>query len=221
MTRDPSALLDRVRKLLALAGSPNVHEAALAAARAQALIEAHRLEGLLAAQAEAEAEPIVDGRDQPLEVGRRIRKWKQALAMQLAEMNGCLAYTAGPRGDQRLLLAGRPEDRAAVIEVWSWLVQRIEWLSATEGAGRDRAWHEAFRVGAADTVARRMAQARAQAHAALETAALAVVEPALAARGLAVRRFAEEELRLKHGRALRLDADAYRRGQAAGEDLPL
>lgn len=35
-------VLDRVHKLLALAGSPNVHEAAAAAAKSQALIEPAR-----------------------------------------------------------------------------------------------------------------------------------------------------------------------------------
>ena len=41
-------IVDRVRKLLALAGSSNVHEAAAAAARAQELITRHRLESLCA-----------------------------------------------------------------------------------------------------------------------------------------------------------------------------
>jgi hypothetical protein len=221
MPRDTAALLDRVRKLLALAGSSNVHEAALAASRAQALIEAHRLEGLLAAAARAEAEPIEDGREQPLEMGRRVRKWKQRLATQLAEMNGCVAWTLGRRGDQRLLVAGRAEDRAAVFEVWSWLVRRIEWLSATEGAGERRAWHDAFRVGAAQTIVRRMRAARLEARAALDTTALAVVEPALQARAQATRRFVEQNLRLKPGRSLRLDADGYLRGRRAGADVEL
>jgi len=221
MPKDTAALLDRVRKLLALAGSPNVHEAALAASRAQALIETHRLEALLAAEQLAEAEPIEDGRDQPLEMGRRVRKWKQSLAGQLAEMNGCVAWTAGRRGDQRLLVAGRAEDRAAVFEVWSWLVRRIEWLSATEGAGQARAWHEAFRVGASQTILRRMRQARGDVHEALDSSALAVVEPALQARAQATRRFVEQNLRLKAGRSLRLDADGYVSGRRAGEGVEL
>jgi hypothetical protein len=62
------AVLERVRKLLALASSPNIHEAASAAAKAQALIERHRLQSWLdAADAEA-ADPIEGGQDTPLEV---------------------------------------------------------------------------------------------------------------------------------------------------------
>jgi hypothetical protein len=219
--KDTASLLDRVRKLLALANSPNVHEASLAAARAQDLIETHRLTGLLAAEAQTDANPVEDGAAQPLEVGRRVRKWKQSLAAQLAEMNGCIAYMVGERGDQRLLLAGRADDRAVVMEVWAWLVQRIEWLSATNGEGRDRAWHDAFRVGASETIVERMQQARLNAHVAFGSAALAKVEPLLQKRALATREFADKNLRLKRARGLRVDADGYTRGRLAGLKLPI
>ncbi len=236
---DADKLLDRVRKLLALAGSPNVHEAAAAAARAQSLIQTHRLQALLDAERLADPQidpdPITDGRDAPLEQGRRLRKWKIYLATRLAQVNGCIAYTAPVGREQQLLLAGRAADRAAVVELWQWLVHRIELCSATEAsrlaaeepeAGTpDRAWHEAFRVGAAEVVARRLEQVgeqvRDQARASLGTAALARVEPALAARQAAVDTFADQNLRLKRGRSLRVDADAYRRGRAAGARLAL
>lgn len=89
MARDQAALLARVNKLLALATSPNVHEAAAAAARAQAMIEAHRLEGLLAA--EREVDDVDDGRDAPLEVSKRLRRFKVVLATVLGEHNACVA----------------------------------------------------------------------------------------------------------------------------------
>lgn len=225
MAPDPDKLLDRVRKLLALAGSPNVHEAALAAARAQALIEAHRLHGLLAAEEEVAAEPLGTGEEAPLEVTRRPRKWKRVLAARLAEVNGCVAYTVRDGREERLLLAGRAEDREAVAAIWDWLVQRIEWASATEGAGRDRAWHEAFRVGAAEVVAQRLAEVRQQALQGLAAQAgaqaLAMVDARLAARQAAVDRFVAERLRLKPGRGMSLDARAWEAGRAAGARLPL
>ena len=218
---DTEKLLDRVRKLLALAESPNVHEAAAAAARAQAIIEEHRLQSILDRERAEEAlqEGLDDGRDQPLEAARRIRKWKSFLAARLAELNGCVAYTAGARGDQKLLLAGHPDDRAAVLEIWSWLVHRIETLSATHGPGQDRRWHDAFRIGAAETVAAGMAASRAGARAKLGATALVRVEPALARRTEAVRAYARERLHLRQGRGLRVDADGYARGQVAGRDV--
>ena len=218
MARDTAALLDRVKKLLALAGSPNVHEAALAAARAQALIEAHRLEGM---RAEEESDPVTDGREAPLEQGRRLRRWKVYLASALGEVNGCVAWTEAVGAEERLLLVGRAADRAAVQEIWAWLVKQIEWLSATAGPGRSRRWHEAFRIGAAEAVADRLAEVGTESRAGLGEAALAVVEPALAARQAAVTEFVETHLRLRSGRGLRVDTRAYARGREAGAEMPM
>ncbi len=218
MPTDAAPLLSRVRKLLALATSPNVHEAAAAAAAAQALIERHRLHSLLASE---DGDPITDGREAPLAVAGRPRKWKFVLAASLAEANGCVAYTAGVGRDTHLLLAGRASDRMAVAAVWDWVVARIEWLSASHGPGRDRAWHEAFRVGAAEVIVDRLLAGREAERAALGAAAMVRLEPALAARAAAVASFAESHLRLKPGRGLRLDARALASGRAAGAEVGL
>lgn len=229
MGSETERLLDRVRKLLALATSPNVHEAALAAARAQELIERHRLEGLLAPPSAAEV--VEDARESPLEVGRRIRKWKRVLAQQLAAVNGCMAYTLSVGREERLVLVGTAADRAATTALWEWLCRRIEWLSATHGAaveareGRalDKPWHDAFRIGAVETIVARLQAVRAEAlqAAALESTALAVVERRLSSRAAQVEQFAQERLRLTPGRGVRVDAAAYARGRAAGDAVPL
>lgn len=205
--------LSRVQKLLALATSSNVHEAAQAAAAAQALIDRHRLEGLLAGEA---AEPVTDGADEPLERARRPRRWRAVLAAALAEANGCMAWSAERGGQTELYVLGRAEDRAAVRALWEWLAPRIEWLSATHAAGRDRAFHEAFRVGAIDAVTRRLRPP-------VEGGdpALVRLDGELLARRAAVEAFAAERLRLGRGRGLRVDAAAYARGRAAGAELPL
>jgi hypothetical protein len=225
VARDLASTLDRVRKLLALASSPNVFEAAAAAAQAQALIERHRLEALLAAEAAEAAveavDPVTDGREAPLEAARKLRRWKSALAAGLAAANGCVAYTAALGREQALLIAGRAEDRAAVIELWSWLVRRIEWLSATHGGGQPREWHEAFRIGAAEAVSERLREAVAGAQVAIGAASLARIEPTRAARAAAVEGFVRDRLKLKPGRGLRVDAEALAAGRAAGATLPL
>lgn len=221
MTSPPPALA-RVRKLLALATSPNPHEAALAAARAQALIEAHRLQAWLDAERreQEDPDPIVDAQGEPLEVGRRIRKWKVVLASTLAEANGCIAYTRDRGREQAIVLVGRARDRAAVVELWGWLVRRVEWLSATHGTGRDRQWHEAFRIGVVDAIAERLRAGNEEARAELDATALVVVEPAAAAHREALDRVAEG-LGLGAGRAVRVDARAWQRGKAAGGDVEL
>jgi hypothetical protein len=221
VSADP--VLARVRKLLALATSPNVHEAASAAAAAQALIERHRLQALLAAEADAAdpADPVTDGRDAPLERARRPRRWRIALAGGLAAANGCVAYTAEEGDETVLLVAGRATDREAVGVLWEWLVTRIAWLSATHGAGRPRAWHDAFRIGAAEAIVERLRSVGADEVATLDPAALVRVEPARAARAAAVERFTAERLHLAAGRALRVDGRAYARGRAEGANVPL
>ena len=222
-TLTPAQALDRARKLLALATSPNVHEAAAAAAQAQALITRHRLESWLdaATGAAVDPDPIVDARAEPLDVARRQRPWKVALAGALAEANGCLAYTLDTVEGEAIVLAGRARDRAAVAALWAWLLRRVEWLSATHGVNRPRRWHEAFRVGAVDAIAERLRATTAAAHDATEGAALAVIDRALEVEREALERFAEEHLRLGRGRALRVDAAAWRRRRAAGAGLKL
>lgn len=220
MTPETARVLDRVRKLLALATSPNVHEAALAASRAQALIDAHRLQGLLDAETEDDAQ-IQDARETPLASGRRLRKWKVVLAQQLAEMNGCVVYTAKVGREKRLVLVGTELDRAAVQALWDWLCPRIEWLSATHSDGRDKQWHEAFRVGAVQTIAERLRSARVDAVNKLESAAIVVAQTGLARRQDRVDRFVERNLKLKKGRNINVDAAAFARGRQAGADFPL
>ncbi len=221
MSKDSAALLDRVRKLLALAASPNVHEAASAAAKAQSLIEKHRLESMVAAATAEDADPVTDGRETPLDCGRRIRKWKSALATGLAKNNGCIAYTAQLAEKTQLLIAGREADRLAIVALWQWLVPQIEWLSATHGAGQPRAWHEAFRIGAAETIVRRLEGALLEVRAAIGSAALARIEPTCARRKAAVESFADERLHLRPGRSIRVDSRALEQGRALAKRLPV
>ena len=210
-------LLTRVRKLLALATSSNVHEAASAAAAAQALIERHRLDALLVAEDEGQ-DGITDAREAPLERAKRLRRWKVALASGLADVNGCIAYTMEVGDETHLLVLGRRDDREAVAALWGWLAPRIEWLSATHGAGKPKRWHEAFRVGAADVVVASLAQAGDALAAEVPSSALVIVEPRRAARAAAVDAFAERHLRMGKGRRLWLDARAHEQGRriAAG-----
>ncbi|MFO0560939.1 MAG: DUF2786 domain-containing protein [Polyangiales bacterium] len=225
LTPEDQRALDRVRKLLALATSPNAHEAASAAAHAQALIDRHRLRAILDEETAAHAgdDPITDARDQPLELARKIRPWKVLLAVTLAEHNGCVAYTLEGEEGQSLVLVGRAADREAVTTLWAWLVRKIEWLSATHGAGRSRRWHDDFRVGAVDALAKRLATPVRDAQddeAPLDSSALARVDMALEARAEALRSFVEGRLRLSEGRAIRVDPRAYKKGVALASTEP-
>ncbi len=210
-----AAVLARVEKLLALSTSSNVHEAALAAARAQELIEAHRLEDLLAARAAARGEGPEPVGEEVLEVAKRPRRWRAILAAALAPSQACLAYSVARGREEELRIAGRAADRAAVRTLFQWLAPRLEWLSASHGAGRSRDWHEAFRVGAAEEVAARLGEPAAAASA--DSTALLAGDRAL--RAAAVEEWATANLRLGGGRGLRLDAHGYTSGRAAAAAL--
>ena len=219
-----------MRKLLALAGSSNVHEAASAAAHAQALVERHRLHELLAADnaAHDDNDPITDGREAPLESARRPRRWKIALASGLCDVNDCVAYTVDAGNETQLVVLGRQSDRTAVVALWSFLVTRIEWLSATHGPGRSRAWHDAFRIGAAETAAELLARPDASSDdvtrtdtSELSPAALVRLDHARAARKAAVDAFAATRLQPGKGRAWSVEARAFEQGRKAAASLAL
>jgi hypothetical protein len=129
---DVAQLLDRVHKLLALATSPNPHEAALAAARAQALVTRHRLEQWLDADI---TDPITDGADAPFEVHKRIRRYKVLLADAIAQSNGCAAWVGRVPDGESLCVAGRAPDRDVARALYDALVRVVEYASATAGPG--------------------------------------------------------------------------------------
>lgn len=214
----PSDLLGRVKKLLALSTSANVHEAAAAAAAAQHLIARHQLEDLLAAEhaAVSDDDPIGDGATAPLEVSKRLRRYKVVLAQALADHSGGVAWSHEASDGTHLCFCGRESDRATVRELYQWLLRRIEWLSASTGPGRPRSWHEAFRIGAVDVIAARLSSPTP-----IGEAALARIEPLQAARKAAVTRFVDEHLRLGAGKGFRVDARGFARGKEVARTMNL
>src|ERR1700760_4954522 len=91
-------VVDRVRKLLALAQSSNVNEAATAALRARELMEQHRLEEGDIAISSGGAVPREDVVEEELQPrgGSRVLKWKTQLAAALAEaFNSQSIYLTG------------------------------------------------------------------------------------------------------------------------------
>lgn len=225
-------LLSRVKKLLALATSSNVHEAASAASAAQALINRHQLASLLAGHSADPDDPITSGLEAPLEVAKRFRRWKLFLATGLAVENAGLAWTTDIGDETHLSFCGHRSDRAAMTAVWSSLVTRIEWLSASHGAGRTRQWHEAFRIGAAEEIVARIragevvsssssSSALSAEDVPLTALALAKAAPLRAARVAAVAAFAQAKLPRDRGRSVLVDMRALKQGKAVAAALPL
>jgi hypothetical protein len=181
-------------------------------------VERYRLQDLLEAREASEQDPV---EEEVLETARRRRRWKTVLASGLADVNACLAFTRDAGRDKQIVLAGRAADRAAVRSLWDWLVPQLEWLSATHGAGRDKRWHDDFRIGAIDTILERLRGVHEQERGQLDGAALVRLDPALVERRAALERFSQERLRPGKGRRLLVGVDAWKAGRAAAAEVSI
>ena len=137
------AIIDRVRKLLKLAQSPNAHEAASALSRAEALMKKH---GLTDRDVEdVEVEPAHTQRE-PL---------KDELANILANAHDCAVVT-NKRGV--LGFKGLASDATAVRDIYDRLCREAEWASALPGReprGATELWRICWWLGCLSAVASR------------------------------------------------------------------
>jgi hypothetical protein len=230
-------VLERIQKLRALEGSPNVHEAATAAALADKLIQQHKLaEAELEAGTGERAERPDEAPD-PLLQERRATTWKWRLACGLASHYDVAVYRQSTLGApltldaavpparsgmlSALRMVGRPSDLAALRWMFAWLSTEIEQLANRDGVGRGRRWGNAFRIGAVSTVVIALAQSKAALpHGGSGTGAAII----LAQRGeQADRRM--RELHPDLGATSRLgsatDAHGFEAGQLAGQSIDL
>jgi hypothetical protein len=164
-----SAILEKVRKLRALATSSNEHEAAAAAAAAERIIQEHRLsEAEVEAGGEAPTEKASDGHEPITTHAKRAPYWRKYLVSGLSSRHGCATYLryAGGGGWAHQIV-GRKSDVETVRYLFAWLSLEIDRLAGLH-KGEGRAWLNSYRVGAVAGCLEAMAVAereiRAQAH---------------------------------------------------------
>jgi len=177
-----SQIIDRIRKLLALASNnPSPAEAASAAAMAQRLAFEAKLE-LASIEVDDEApdaEPVTE--ETLLETHQRVN-WASQLVSGIASANGCrTVYTWGilrGKRSRKLNILGRRTDVQTVAYLYGYLRGEIERLCK---AGLQeqrqslslrlpispRAWGNAFRLAAAATVVERLQRQRREDEAAM------------------------------------------------------
>ncbi len=175
--------LQKAAKLLRLSKSDNPNEAALAASRAQEIIDRYRIETEMLGYAvngqQPEAnEPIKDFHDDPLERLKRKSTWKARLAQHIANHNCCKMYNGwyGPS------VIGRPSDVATVRYLYVWLVQEVDRLADRDCKGNGHSWANNYRLGVVDTIGNRLYEQKKETEKAMrdETALLAVQDQSLA-----------------------------------------
>jgi hypothetical protein len=168
---DAAPIMDRIRKLLALATSTNAHEAALAAAKAQALMFQHNITtaqiDALARQDAHEAQYVRE--DIELQGAHRNSKnWRRLLIFNLARPNFCQAFSFP--GTTRMAIVGQRHNIELITYLAAYLTREIERL-AREGYrtlawyDRDvpqRTWADGFCKGAVLAIGRRLRDQRQQ-----------------------------------------------------------
>ena len=210
--RPDSALIDKVRKLLAMAEGTDIAEEADAFARKAAdLIARHRVSEASLREVNPDELEIIE-----LDLGRGayVRARFHLLA-GIADAHGCLAtFMTGSRGTIAHITGHRRDTLTARVLFTSLLAQ----MNTRAGAERrataaaTQRWRRAFMFGFADQVAAMLETARAEAVSA--TPDPGSILPALRAQEAVVRDFANERL----GRIVsaRPAAPAVRDGLNAG-----
>lgn len=170
-----SKIVDRIRKLLALATSDNVNEAANAAARAQELMKEHQIEMADISVQTGKEMPREDVKEEVLEgTGSRSKalKWRVQLAGTLARaFNGRIFFYSGT---DKIVIIARPSDAQTVRYLLGYLGMEIERLCTKEWAAligeyksgeyqglqppRATAWKNSFRDGAVHAITAKLQQ---------------------------------------------------------------
>lgn len=230
-------IIDRIKKLLRLAQSSNVHEAANAAGQAQRLMEEHRIDQAVldvgdgdGDQAEPD-EPIREwlGQD-AIHKSARLAQWKVQLTVGLASANACRCYIHNQR---EICLVGRPSDVATIRYLFTYLVREIDRLCRASCKGEGRIAANSFRLGAVSAIRERLLAGRQEARDAArkklqgDTVALVRLETGLAkldAKAREVDDWVKQHMRLRSGRrggGSARDWSAYERGRQAGQSISL
>lgn len=155
-------ITEKVKKLLVLAERGSEHEAAIAAAKAQALLMQHNIDLSQIDTGDSEVDEQV--REWLLDAMSRRQIWKGNLAHAIAEVNFCQMWWLGPN----LKLVGKAHNVEIVRHLYAYLVESVERVTKEAGAVerryyqvtphlfRPRAWANSFRLGCTHRLCHRL-----------------------------------------------------------------
>jgi uncharacterized protein DUF2786 len=168
-------VLTKIRKLLNLSKSSNVHEAANAAARAQEMMLEHKIEmaDLSLGGEEVKAEPIVEENLAENMGRRRVERWRIQLAGVVSRAFNARIYFCS---NGQIAMIGRPSDLATVRYLYGYLALEIHRLTEDEWKGLLKLyaageygsmspphavrWKNSFRDGAVHAIREKLAEQR-------------------------------------------------------------
>ncbi|MEH1922231.1 DUF2786 domain-containing protein [Nostoc sp.] len=148
-------IADKIRKLFALSQSPNEAEASAAAVKAQEMLTRHNLS----------IASLQDWTPQPLEEEvirqfKRMTSWKFILLSGVCWGNYCCAIARHYHSGSKMIILGRKVNIVSTRIQFEYLEQTIERL-AKQAVG-DRAFRNAFKLGAANRLVNRILENREQ-----------------------------------------------------------
>lgn len=219
--------IDKALKLLRLAKSSNEHEAALAASKAQEVMDKYKLDisslEYDKQDAERDSEQVKDfGYGDPLIEFSHLsdNRWLLSLATTVARSNQCrIIYSkidgvTGNLGKEikrgaTIKIVGHPSDVQVVRYLYSYLRNEVERLIKENCVGNSISYKRGFGLGVVDTIANKLWEQKKQTESAMRgeyahnPLALVRVNNAIAKvekRSMAVDKYIEQNMNLGKGR---------------------
>lgn len=141
-------LIEKIRKLLALATSDNANEAAAAAAKAQRLMVEHSIDASQLGDGQTE-EKVARSGEPLITFGAKLPSWLDNLSAGLSRMNHVYSFIARQSdGSRGIVLIGTPTDVENVRFLFAYLRSEIERLAQKHARGGGRAYANSYRIGA-------------------------------------------------------------------------
>lgn len=161
--QDIDRIVERIKKLLALATSQNPHEAALAAMKAQELLFRHNL-SVAMVEAALEGGANADYVNDRFDSGGWMH-WRRRLLAVVARNNFCRGVSY--QGTREVGIVGEPHNVMVVKHLYAFLVREVLRLAEvglkaerTLDEEERRAWKRSFYLGAVRTIAQRLIEQR-------------------------------------------------------------
>lgn len=162
-----SDIIEKIRKLRALATSDNVNEAAAAAAAAERLIQEHNI-----SEAQFHVETADDAPTWETLEYARSETWLSVLRHGLSRAYQCRGIYLG----SNYQVFGRREDIETFKYQLAFFALEITRLCKRHSRGKGRAWANSFRIGAAQAVVEALKATNEAVRSVATSTALAVVD---------------------------------------------
>ena len=150
-------VIEKIQKLLALSQSSNEHEAALALAQAELLLERHRLEMTEIEMMGGERESIVQDEEAIFDTLEPLSGWESRLANGIAMIHGSVVIRIG---ESTLKVIGRESDILFIKYFINYITIELFRISAGSCSGKGKKYKDSWFLGAVDTIIYRLKEAK-------------------------------------------------------------